>query len=147
MNLGNIKNVFNKVSNLDVKDKTALELFKESVVLKREGNKNAVKSFIKFFDKIEEEHNEIDKVNSEKLAKMEEEIVRALQSLDPNSLTYESSKSSLTSRLEMVKKQKEIYDKKNQLYDLYEKNYKNKGVRDMAPDEIYGLIPEGKKTK
>lgn len=137
-------NIKSKISNLDVRSKSSLEILKESVELKKEGNKDAAKLFVKFFDKLEEERsNGKEKENYEKLQTMEEEIRAAFQRLNPSSPTYDSNKAALNTRLQMVMKTKQTYDLKNQIYDTYKAN----GVDNMSLEEIYDKIPSGNKTK
>ena len=43
-------------------------------------------------------------------------------------------------RLQMVMKNKQIYDMKNKIYDTY----KAAGVNNMSTEEVYNIIPGGK---
>ena len=144
MSLESIKDFFNKkVSNIDVRDKSALELFQASVALKREGNKSAANYFISFIDKAEEELQGKDKENYAQLEDMSEIIEKTMDRLDPNSPTYESMKKALDTRMQMIERQRALIDKKNQLYDAYIA----RGVKDMSQEEIYNMIPDGGKKK
>ena len=144
MGLESIKDFFNKkVSNVDVRDKSALELFQASVALKRERNKSAANYFISFIDKAEEELQGKDKENYAQLEDMSEIIKKTMDRLDPNSPTYESMKKALDTRMQMIERQRALIDKKNQLYDAYIA----RGVKDMSQEEIYNMIPDGGKKK